>query len=282
MRDTSTFLSNDLQPLNDFNRKGDDLAEQRRSTIQSVERAIAILKSFSHEKPEWGVNELSRELELHKSTVSRLMRTLERGGLLSRHPETERYRLGVDLIGMAAQVVSYMNVREIARPFLRQLAEACQETVNLAVLDGGEIVNLEQIVPSARRVKNIGWVGRRMCPHCTAAGKVMLAHLSPQKLDRILPDELERFAPRTITKPHELKKELAQVRDQGYATAQEELEKGLNVVAAPVYDHTGGVRSAISVAGPAYRLPAELLPELAAVVMDTARQISEKLGYRQG
>ena len=86
-------------------------------------------------------NELSRELGLHKSMVSRLMITLERGGLLSRNPETERYRLGVDLIGMAAQAVSYMDVREVARPFLRQLAETCQETVNLAVLNAGQVIN---------------------------------------------------------------------------------------------------------------------------------------------
>ena len=109
--------------------------------MQSVERAIAILKSFSQEKPERGVNELSRELGLHKSTVSRLMITLERGGLLSRDPETERYRLGVDLIGMAAQVVNYMDVREVARPFLGQLAGTCQETVNLAVLNAGQVIN---------------------------------------------------------------------------------------------------------------------------------------------
>jgi DNA-binding IclR family transcriptional regulator len=96
-------------------RKGDEVARQFSSTVQSVERAIAILKSFSLEKPERGVNELSRELGLHKSTISRLMITLERGGLLSRNPETERYRLGVDLIGMAAQVVSYMDVRQVMR-----------------------------------------------------------------------------------------------------------------------------------------------------------------------
>jgi DNA-binding IclR family transcriptional regulator len=258
------------------------LAKQYSSTVQSVERAIAILKSFSQEKPERGVNELSRELGLHKSTVSRLMITLERGGLLSRNQETERYQLGVDLIGMAAQVVSYMDVRQIARPFLRQLAETCQETVNLAVLDAGQIVNLEQFVPPARQVKNIGWVGRRMCPHCTAAGKVLLAHLSQDEFDRIVQAGLERFTSRTITAPHELQQELLQVRKQGYAISREELEEGLNVVAAPIYDHTGQVTAAVSVAGPAYRVTPELFPELAVRLMDAAAEISERLGYGKG
>ena len=99
------------------------MAEERGSSVQSVERAIAILKSFSIEKPERGVGELGRELGLHKSTASRLMQTLQRGGLLDRDPETKRYRLGLHLIGLASQVVAYMDVREVARPILRQLAE---------------------------------------------------------------------------------------------------------------------------------------------------------------
>jgi DNA-binding IclR family transcriptional regulator len=109
-----------------------------------VERAICILKAFSPEAPERGVSELSQDLGLHKSTVSRLMSTLERGGLLSRNPQTRRYRLGIDLIGMAGQVVSHIDVREVARPILRELAQECQESVNLVVMDQGQVVNLEQ------------------------------------------------------------------------------------------------------------------------------------------
>jgi IclR family KDG regulon transcriptional repressor len=259
--------------------QGDEMAKRYSSTVQSVERTIAILKSFSQEKPERGVNELSQELGLHKSTVSRLMITLERGGLLSRDPETKRYRLGVDLIGMAAQVVSYMDVRQVARPFLRQLAEACQETVNLSVLDTGQIVNLEQFVPPTRQVKNIGWVGRRMRPHCTAAGKVLLAYLPQDELDRTLQGGLEKFTPHTITNPHQLQQELMRVRTLGYAISQEELEEGLNVVAAPIYDHTGQVTASASVAGPAYRITSKLLPELTTRLMDTTAKISERLGY---
>lgn len=256
------------------------MAGQRSSDVQSVERAIAILKSFSLERPERGVSELSRELGLHKSTISRLMRTLEHGGLLSRSPETERYRLGVDLIGLAAQVVSYMDVREVALPFLRELAEVCQDTVNLSAFDAGQVVNLVQFVPHARRIKNVGRVGRRMAPHCTAAGKVLLAHLPQDELDQVLRGRLERFTPFTITDPDELRQELVRVREQEYATVCEELEEGLNVIAAPVHDHTGQVVASISVAGPAYRVTPALFPELAARLLDTAEKISRQLGHR--
>ena len=253
---------------------------QRGSTVQSVQRAITILKSFSLERPERGVSELSRELGLHKSTVSRLMKTLAYGGLLARSPETERYRLGVDLIGLAAQVVSFMDVREVALPFLRALAETCQETVNLSVLDGGQVVNLEQFVPQERRIKNIGRIGRRMAPHCTAAGKALLAYLPTHEREQILRAGLKRFTSHTITDPDELRQELAQVCEQSYATAREELEVGLNVVAAPIRDHTGRVVASVSVAGPAFRLSSDRFPEMAALLKDTAAAIAKRLGYK--
>jgi DNA-binding IclR family transcriptional regulator len=256
------------------------LPQRRSSSVQSVERAIAILKSFSTEKPERGVGELGRELGLHKSTVSRLMTTLERGGLLTRNPETQRYRLGLDLIGLAAHVIAYADVREVARALLRNLAEDCQESVNLVVLDGGQVVNLEQFVPPTRQVKNIGQVGRRLSPHCTAAGKVLLAHLSPEELDQVLSGELERYTARTITDANQLQRDLATVRRQGYAIAQEELEEGLNALAAPIYDHTGQAIAAVGVAGPAYRMTPQALPQLAARLLDATQQISARLGYR--
>jgi len=256
------------------------LTKQRGSTLQSVERAILILKSFSLDKPERGVSELSRELGLHKSTVSRLMKTLEQGGLLSRNPETERYQLSVELIGLAAQVVSYVDIREVARPFLRRLAEMCQETVNLSVLDAYQVINLEQFVPQTRQVKNIGRVGRRMCTHCTAAGKVFLAYLPEEELGPILEAGLERFTPHTITDPDELRRELAWMRERGYAIAQEELEEGLNVVAVPVRDHTGQPVASVSVAGPAYRVTPEVFPSLASQLIDTAMEISQRLGHK--
>ncbi|MGD2041979.1 MAG: IclR family transcriptional regulator, partial [Anaerolineae bacterium] len=260
------------------------------SGIQSVERAIAILKSFSMEQPERGVSELSQALDLHKSTVSRLVQTLERGGLLTRNPETRRYQLGTELIGLGAQVTSHLDVREVARPLLRQLAMQCQESVNLVVLvssipldpdAGSEVVNLEQFIPPARQVKNIGRVGRRMCAHSTAAGKVLLAYLPPEQQAHNLPSTLMRFTARTITQPDELQEELGRVRQRGYAVSQEELEEGLNALAAPIRDHTGAVIAAASVAGPAYRVTPEIFHELAQQLMHVTAQISEQLGYRQ-
>jgi DNA-binding IclR family transcriptional regulator len=208
------------------------------------------------------------------------MKTLEQGGLLTRNPATERYRLGIDLIGLASLVVSYMDVREVARPFLRQLAEASQETVNLSVLDAHEVVNLEQFVPQTRQIRNVGRVGRRMCTHCTAAGKLFLAYLPVEELGWVLDKGLERFTPYTITDANKLQQELACVRARGYAISQEELEEGLNVVAVPVRDHTGQPVASVSVAGPAYRVTPAMFADLASQLAHTAATISEQLGHR--
>jgi DNA-binding IclR family transcriptional regulator len=265
--------------LTSSDREDRNLTEEQGSGVQSVERAIAILKSFSIERPERGVGELGRELGLHKSTVSRLMQTLERGRLLARNPETKRYRLGLDLIGLASQVVSFMDIREVARPFLRQLAEDCQESVNLVVLEDGQVVNLEQFIPEARQVKDIGRVGRRMCAHCTAAGKVMLAYLSSANLDKVLVGELLKFTVNTITDPDKLRQELVQARERGYALAREELEDGLNAIAAPIYDHSGQAVAAVSISGPAYRVPPDMFSHLADRLVKVADRISRQLGY---
>ncbi len=256
------------------------MANHRDPAVQSVERAVAILRAFSRAKPERGVSELSRELGLHKSTVSRLLTTLERQGLVARNPQTGTYRLGLALIVLAAQVVEHMDLREIARPHLRELSERCQETVNLAILHEGQVMDLEQFAPPVRSLKNIGWVGRRMPPHCTAAGKVLLAHLPQDRLERFLQARLERLTPRTITDPERLREELKRVRAQGYAVAEEELEDGLNALAAPIYDHTGAVNAAVSLAGPAFRLPPAVFPQLAALLLETCARISAEMGYR--
>ncbi len=256
------------------------MPSSRGDTLQSVERAINILKLFSLSKPEWGVSELGREMHLHKSIVSRLLRTLEQGGLLSQDPQTERYRLSVNLISLAAQVVSLLDVREISRPWLRQLAEACKETVNLSVLESGRVINIDQCLPQSREIKSTGWVGQSMPPHATAAGKVLMCYLPEAELDRLLRRGLAHLTPRTIVSPPTLRRELERVREQGYAVAREELEAGLNAVAAPVWDHRGMAVASVNIAGPAYRLTPQMFPKLAVQLKQVTGEISEQLGFR--
>src|SRR3954453_6344580 len=201
--------------------------------IQSVQRAAAVLKAFDRAAPELGVTELGRKVHLHKSTVSRLLATLELEGLVERVPGTEKYRLGFEFVRMAGQVTHFNDVRAAARPVLDALVEASGETINLAVLDGDEVINVEQ-TSGPHMVGMANWVGRRTPLHCVANGKVLLAFRPDAEIERLVAQPLARFTDRTIVDPEQLRAELARVRASGYAVALGEIEQGLNAVAAPI------------------------------------------------
>jgi DNA-binding IclR family transcriptional regulator len=246
--------------------------------IQSVQRAASLLKAFENGPAELGVTELSRKARLHKSTASRLLATLEREGLIERVPGTEKYRLGFMLVRLAGQVTHFGDVRVAARPVLVELAEASRETVHLAVLDGDEVINVEQVA-GPHIIGAASWVGRRTPPHCVANGKALLAFQPASAIERALAAPLPRFTERTIVEPDRLRAELEEVRRRGYATANGEIEDGLNAVAAPVRDASGQVVAAVSVSGPSYRLKARRVVGLAALAVDAAAKVSERLGY---
>jgi DNA-binding IclR family transcriptional regulator len=246
--------------------------------IQSVQRATRLLKAFDSGPAELGVSELSRKVDLHKSTVSRLLATLESEGLLERVPSTDKYRLGFMLVRLAGQVTHFGDVREAARPILLDLAERSRETVHLAILDGDEVVNVEQL-SGPHMVREASWVGRRTPLHCVANGKALLAFLPAAQVDRILAGPLPRPTERTIADPRRLRKELALVRERGYAQALGEVEEGLHGVAAPIRDAAGAVIASVSASGPSYRVTTDRLPELGALVVEAGAKISARLGF---
>ena len=243
-----------------------------------MRRAAALLRAFSAGAAELGVSELGRRLHLHKSTVSRLLATLESEGLLERAPGSEKYRLGREILRLASRMPHHGDVRTVARPYLADLAELARETTNLAVLDGDEVHNIDQA--SGPHLVDVGnWVGRRTPLHCVANGKVLLAYQPAAEIERLLAGPLVAFTLHTVVNPASLQAELARVRAQGYAAALGELEEGLNAVATPVYGPDGAVVAALCVFGPAYRLPPERVPEMAAHTLAAARRISSHLGY---
>jgi DNA-binding IclR family transcriptional regulator len=256
-----------------------DVQGQRSGSIQSVERAVAVLKLFGESEPELGVSELARRLKLHKSTVSRLLSTLEAGGFVQQDPRNGRYRLGLQLATLAGLALTQYELRDVARPMLQELATQTGETTTLSVLDGTEAVNIDQVL-APQPVKHLGWIGRRLPLHCTAAGKPILAHLSTTALDRYLSRPLLRFTARTVTNPLLIRRELERIRAHGFAVAREEYETELCAVGAAVRDHRGDVVASITVSGPTYRLAPERLLELGEDVNRAAGRISAYLGHR--
>jgi len=252
---------------------------RRREGVQAVKRAITILKTLGEEEMELGVSELARRSGLQKSTVHRLLQTLQREGLVEQNPETGKYRLGLEILRLAGTVLRELeDLQQVARPFLRALAEECGETVNLTILAGDGVINVDRI-PSPHRVRNIGWIGRKMPLHCVSAGKVFLAYMPEEEVERFLNSKLPQLTKYTITDPAKLREELQRVRELGYGVGLEELEEGLNAVAAPIRDYRGKVVAAISVSGPSFRLTREKIPEVAELTKRAADEVSRHLGY---
>jgi IclR family transcriptional regulator, acetate operon repressor len=241
--------------------------------MQSADRALAILTAFDDGRPDLGVSELAAELGMHKSTVSRLLAALERRGLVRR--EGERFLPGPELARLGALTMRSLTLAGAARPPLEVLAEQTGETVNLAVRDGERALNVLQ-VDAVHFVGVTDWTGRAAPLHATANGKALLAFGDDHAIGK-----LSRLTPRTIVDRSELRAELERTRQAGFAVAVEELELGLHAVAAPVFDANGACIAAVSVSGPAYRLPEPRLPDAGELCVAAAAEVSARLGFRR-
>jgi IclR family acetate operon transcriptional repressor len=240
------------------------------TTVQSVDRAIAILEILAREGAT-RVTDLAAELDVHKSTAFRLLAALEQGGLVEQSGDRGRYRLGFGVVRLAGAATAQLDLSRESRPVCLRLAEAVGETVNIAVPQDGDTVNISQVRGPAA-ISGHNWVGQRTPSHATSSGKVLLAFGALR-----LPAELERYTPRTLVSPAGLG--LDEIRERGWACTVEELEVGLNAVAAPIRGGDGAVVAAVSASGPSYRLTPERLPEVGNLLIEGAREISQRIGY---
>ncbi len=255
-----------------------DVVDQSRDVglVQSVDRAITILEILAR-TDEAGVTEVARELGVHKSTAFRLIGTLEARGLVEQGDHRGKYRIGMALVRMAGTSAARTDVVRVARPVCRQLAATTGETINVAVLIGSAALYLDQIAGEAA-LQPHNWVGQRIPLHATSNGKVLMAHLDPGRIEDLLP-RLEPYTSRTITSRTTLDRQLAEIRDRGYATAVDELEEGLSAVAAPVRDAHGEVVAALSVSGSTYRMDDATISTTVEPLMAAAAEISIALGW---
>jgi DNA-binding IclR family transcriptional regulator len=245
----------------------------------SIQRAVLLLKAFDGDSGELGISELGRAVGLPKSTVARLLTTLEHEGLIERVPHSDKYRLGFLLVRLAGRVTHFGDLRGVAHAVLVRLSEGSQESVHLGVLDGDEVVNVEQIA-SPHLIRETNWLGRRTPLHCAANGKAILAFQADAQIAHVLTGPLRRITDQTVTDARLIRAELAETRERGYAETRGEVEDGLNGVAAPIRNGAGEVFAAVSVSGPSYRVPLARLAELGPAVVSAAAEISRRLGFR--
>jgi DNA-binding IclR family transcriptional regulator len=256
---------------------GNTVGPGQPSPVQSVDRALSILELLAG-RGELGITELAAELGVHKSTAFRLAAALEQRGLVEQTRGRGGYRLGFGLLRLAGAMSGQMDLTQQCRPVCLRLAGSVNETVNVAVLDGSSAVNIDQVLGRSS-ITTHNWVGQRTPLHATSSGKVLLAHLPPDEVDAVLAEGLAACTPRTVTDRSTLLTQLARAREEDYAYTVEELEPGLNAVAAPIRGPGGRVIAAVSVSGPSFRLPEDRIPDVAATVRDAANEISALMGF---
>jgi len=241
-----------------------------------------VLSALSESSIPLSLTELSRLIPQSLSSLQRITFTLQQLGYLIKDLETKKYNLGQQAISLGFSIIKNFELKQIASPFLKSASEEIGETVNLAILDGLEIIYVERV--KTQQILNINLeVGSRLPAFCTAMGKAMLAFLPEDQLENILRKiEFKSIATKALKNEQRLRRDLKKVRDKGFAVNNQELADGLRSVAAPVRNYKGEVIAAVNIAVPTIRVSLENLETvLAEKVKEIAGNISSAIGYKQ-
>lgn len=249
------------------------------STVQSVQRAFAVLQGLALGPA--GVSELAARTDLPKSTVSRLLTTLNEIGAVEQSETLGTYSLGELLLHLSAAASPGRNLVSIARPQLAELVQLVGEAAGIGVLDGREVYYLDQ-VDGDHQVQVRDWTGESVDAHVVSAGLVLLAYATSDVREAFLAEPLRRWTDHSVTDPALVRQRLDDVRRSGFAWVFEEMSDGLNSVAAPVFNPSGTVIAAVSAHGPSYRFPSPgTSATIAAHVVGAAQRVTDRLAGRR-
>ncbi|MCL6626599.1 MAG: IclR family transcriptional regulator [Alicyclobacillus shizuokensis] len=258
--------------------QGQTPADGQEPALRSLTTALRVLQCFSMEEPELGVTEIALRLGVGKSTVHRILTTLERNGFVRKDEATRRYRLGLSVLTLGGILMSNLEIYREGQHLLESFVNRFDETVHLAVLEGLSTVYVSKI-ESKHPVPMLTHLGRKNPLHCTSSGKAILAFQEDELIQEVIRRGLTRYTRTTITDPEQLLLRLEDIRRQGFATSEGELRDGISSVAVPVRDYTRKVMGAVTVVGPTYRFTPDKVKTLARQLLDVGREISTRLGY---
>ncbi|QAT50073.1 IclR family transcriptional regulator [Caproiciproducens sp. NJN-50] len=250
-----------------------------REKVSSILRALQVLECFMDNKTEWTLKALVDTLHMPTTTVFRQISTLMERQYLEQDPVRKSYHVGPRLLLLSSAILGQSDLRSIARPELERLSATVEETINLSILLGHDIVYLD-IVETHRSVACTTKIGSREPAYASSSGKVMLAAQSEEYLNEYYDwiTAVKPMTPKTITDPNQLREQLIRAKLDGYAMDNGEIEAGLMCFGAPVYGLDQKVIAAVSIAGPNYRMKKER-EMMIAEVKKTAGRISCLLGY---
>ena len=249
--------------------------------VQSVDRALNIIEKLVQINKGVGVTELSNSLGLHKSTVHRLLATLNYRGYVSKDKQNNNYKVGLKLFEIGSIVINNLDLRKEVKPYLEEMMEKTNETVHLGILDQNEVVYIDK-VESPETIRMYSKVGKRAPTHCTSLGKVLLAYSEEDIIkETIYNNELNKYTENTLVDPDELRKHLDIIKKCGYAKDNEEHEEGIRCISGPIFNYNGDVIAAFSIAGPNIRMTEEKIENLKGLVIDYSAKMSAAFGYNQ-
>ncbi|AUW93420.1 MAG: IclR family transcriptional regulator [Sulfobacillus thermosulfidooxidans] len=251
-------------------------------TVQSVDKALSLLEALSEFPHGVSITELSIRLGLYKSTAHRLLGTMMKRGYVEQDAETGKYKLGFTVADLGMRLLSSIDMRHEALPFLQEMAEVTGEVAHLALMDGRDVVYIEK-VDSASTIRMHSRVGMRVYAHATGLGKAMLAAMSEAESRAFVQRYgLPKLTEHTVTDAEKLYKEFQTIRLTGCAVAKEENEVGICCVASAIRNSRGQVAAACSVSGPCSRMDANKIKQVMPLVREMAEKISSRLGFRAG
>jgi IclR family transcriptional regulator, KDG regulon repressor len=264
----------DMKKNNELSNK--EKNKQESSSVQAVGRALSLLQLVAESHNPISVGDLAEKSNMNRTTVWRLIGTLENYGYVERDPLTKGYQLGYAANRLAAQATNYGSLIRRARKSMEKLREETQETVLLSVPKHYGTLTIDQIDP-AHSVRLVDYVNAYLPLHCTSNGKLLLSLLPPEELDILLEQPLEKVTPLTITNRKQLLEEIDLVRRRGIATSVGELDENENGISAPIFDQRHNLVAFISVCGPSFRFTKEKMAALTDRLIGAAQEITKYL-----
>lgn len=253
------------------------IADKGNYQIRALDRALDVLESFSANQPELGISDLATSTGIPKPTIVRLLSVLADRGYVERATQTERYRIGVRALALGSVYLRGTSMEKEAEPIMSELVKSTNQTANLAVLQGYEVVHVQVVAPD-RPVRFWASVGTREEAYYCGLGKVLLAELDDASLEKYLRQEREARTPNTLTSADALGRELNRVRNSGFALDDEESNLGVRCIAAAVRNGTGEAIAAISISGRKEEFEKSQIEHMARLVVAAADKISARLG----
>ena len=250
------------------------------ATIQSLDRGLKLLEAIGRSGTPVALNDLRSALDIDRSSIFRLLLTLENRGFLERDDATRKYRLGGKILELSGKLYEGLKITDIARPFLEELTRKTKESSHIAIYSNRRSLLIDKEDSSEVIFVNMD-VGRSEPLHCTALGKALLLQFPEKKIRAVLKGDRERYTGNTITDAGKFITELEKVKKKGYAVDNEEYRPGVRCLAAPVYDNKGKIVAAIGISGPVSRINSARLGKLGKTVKETARRISRQMGYKR-